>query len=384
MEFFKQARDSRRLDELQSINTALAMFQIDQSGTSMGSANTFYVSIPSSQTNCSDLGLPSLPDNWSYACSNSTNYRKVDSTGWIPVNFTSLSYRTPLEILPIDPINTTSTGNYYTYITGGSWELNAMFESSKYRFSGEKDKTSKDGGDFWAVYELGTNLTLSPLNGSGSVGYWKFDGGTSGSIANNTTAGFEDSSGNGNNGTASNANGAGMAWTTGKLSGAVNFDGVDDYVDVASSTSLNITDAITIEAWVYPKGWNPGGNLIVSKCFYYAGAAYNLWINEGHTSIKFYINEGQFGSALSFDGALNKWYHIVGTYDRQYVRVYVNGVGGTPYANTSSINTNTYNVAIGSRPGGGSYNFNGLIDEVRIYNRALSPTEISAIYNATK
>jgi len=75
----------------------------------------------------------------------------------------------------------------------------------------------------------------------GLVGHWRFNEGT-GSTA-------KDSSPFGNNGTIH-----GASWVRGKFGYALKFDGTDDYVDCGSDDSLNITDAITIEAWIYPKG----------------------------------------------------------------------------------------------------------------------------------
>jgi len=159
-EFLKQARDSRRMDELQTINKAIGQY-LAEGGTSLGSSNTVYVSIPDSSPTCANLGLPALPSGWSYACSNSDNYRKVNGSGWIPVNFTSISFGSPLDTLPIDPENTTSTGEYYTYVVdSSSYELNAILTSDKY-----KSKAQNDGGDSDNAFEVGTapGLTLAPL-----------------------------------------------------------------------------------------------------------------------------------------------------------------------------------------------------------------------------
>ncbi len=353
------------------------MFQIDQSGTSMGAANTIYVSIPASQTNCSDLGLPSLPDNWFYACSNSTNYRKVDGNGWIPVNFTSLSYRTPLEILPIDPINTTSTGNYYTYITGGSWELNAMFESSKYRYSGEKDRTSKDGGDFWAVYELGSNLTLSPFNDSGLVGYWKFDEGSG------TTAG--DSSGNGNTGTLTN----GPTWTTGKVgSGALSFDKNNSQFvgNISNNLQQQGTNDFSILAWVNFKTIDTGGSFAGGGIVGTPTLDPSWLLGIDHNAVYCYtrdVTNGTLSAAYDVTGNLNlnTYYFLACIRKGSNLKSYLNGIlkstaNGTP----RNVNNSDF-FRIGSAYMG---YIDGLIDEVRIYNRALSAAEIRATYNATK
>src|SRR5450759_5412343 len=86
------------------------------------------------------------------------------------------------------------------------------------------------------MIEVGTNLSLSPFT-HGLVGYWKFDEGT----GTNAT----DSSGMGNNGTLTN----GPTWTTGKVGGALSFDGTDDYVNVPDNPSLDMSGNLTIEFW---------------------------------------------------------------------------------------------------------------------------------------
>jgi hypothetical protein len=73
------------------------------------------------------------------------------------VNFTALSLGSPLSVLPIDPVNTTSAGSYYTYTPGGSWELNAVMESTRYF-----ESQYQDGGDNMSTLEIGSNLALSP------------------------------------------------------------------------------------------------------------------------------------------------------------------------------------------------------------------------------
>ncbi|MFA5099189.1 MAG: type II secretion system protein, partial [Candidatus Paceibacterota bacterium] len=99
-EQMKSARDSRRAEELTTINKAISLYVAD-GGSSLGSTNTVYVSIPDSSATCANLGLPTLPTGWSYHCSTSVNLQKTDSTGWIPVNFSSISFTTPLSSLPV-------------------------------------------------------------------------------------------------------------------------------------------------------------------------------------------------------------------------------------------------------------------------------------------
>jgi len=127
-EYMKSTRDSQRMSELQTITKSIELY-LGDGGSSMGSANVIYVSIPDFSATCSNLGLPTLPAGWSYQCSTSANYRKTDGTGWLPIAFNTISFGNTLDTLPVDPINTTSTGNYYAYVTGGSYQISTIFES---------------------------------------------------------------------------------------------------------------------------------------------------------------------------------------------------------------------------------------------------------------
>lgn len=133
----------------------------------MGTHTKVYVSIPSSQPDCSDLGLPALSGGYTYVCSTSASYRNTDGTGWIPVNFSSVqsSAGSLFSNLPIDPINTVANGYYYTYIPG-SWALSTTMESEKYLAS----SAINDGGQVSTRFELGNEIALNANLGS--------DGGT--------------------------------------------------------------------------------------------------------------------------------------------------------------------------------------------------------------
>jgi len=203
----------------------------------------------------------------------------------------------------------------------------------------------------------------------GVVGAWHFDEG-SGNIAHDT-------SGEGNDGTIY----GGANWTDGKFGEALEFDGVDDYVKVPGSASLNITDAITIEAWVKPKG-------------NYSDLEFPTIVRkEGAYTLRFHHDDGSLQGFVWIDGIpegscklgnawdTTKWTYFVFVYDGQYLRLYRNGVEAiTPEGQTGTIDVSTDNLGIGAR-GEGDYVFKGFIDEVRIYNGALSEEEISDLYN---
>ena len=375
MEFIRQSRDSARLTDLSTLNKALVLYQVDGK-TSFGSSSVVYVSIPDSTSTCGNLGLPGLPSGWSYNCVSSTNYTKVDGSGWIPVNLSSISYGAVMAKLPIDPVNTTSSSQYYTYVTGGSWELTAVFESERYI-----PKASKDGGVDPAMFEIGSRLGIAPFV-HGLVGYWKFDEG-SGTTAN-------DSSGFGNNGAlldASSTSADGNTppqWTGGKVNHALDFDGDDDYVDCGNDESLNIISAITIEAWVNTNSLETREIITRVNGNDWGHIVYQIHIGDKKIQWRVY-NGSSGGINIVVSGSIetNKWYHVVATLDNQYVRLYVNNV---KYETLNTIGTLLSDPSIHTRIGTWitAYNFKGLIDEVRIYNRALSLEEIKNNMFASK
>jgi uncharacterized protein (TIGR02145 family) len=158
-ELLKQARDSQRMQDLTSLDATLNTIQALNPDISFGTASTVYISIPDTSSTCANLDMPSLPSGWAYHCVTEANLHNTDASGWIPVNFQDATVVTSIQLssLPIDPTNTTSTGLYYTYITGGSYELAAMMESEKYATT-----AAHDGGSDALLYEKGTDLTLTP------------------------------------------------------------------------------------------------------------------------------------------------------------------------------------------------------------------------------
>lgn len=166
-ELIAQSRDSQRITDINNLYDGIKLAKLNSGDANFGAANTVYVSIPyDANTNCdypttNPLGLPALPSGWSYNCASSANYRKIDGTGWIPVNLSSATSSIPA--LPIDPVNSTANNFYYSYYAGtGTFELNEKMESAKYGLGGQLDRVSADGGDDFTRYEKGTDITLAP------------------------------------------------------------------------------------------------------------------------------------------------------------------------------------------------------------------------------
>ncbi|OGM91246.1 hypothetical protein A2755_02485 [Candidatus Wolfebacteria bacterium RIFCSPHIGHO2_01_FULL_48_22] len=153
-ELLRQARDSQRFSDLDSVKNAISLYLVDVTDPSVGSSCYMYTGATTTTTNCGGLFTAS------YSATGSTT-RVTDGTGWIPVNFDAISGGSPLSVLPIDPSH--GTTYFYAYAGGSTaltFEINAFLESTKYINGGGSDKESTDGGDEAQAYEAGTDLTL--------------------------------------------------------------------------------------------------------------------------------------------------------------------------------------------------------------------------------
>jgi len=212
--------------------------------------------------------------------------------------------------------------------------------------------------------------TASGIYPEGMVSYWKFDEG-SGPTA-------FDVAGN-NDGTLH-----GPQWTIGQVLNALRFDGSNDYVRIPNSSSLNFTEAVTAEAWVKPNG-NPGHyQMLLEKGTWAGNASWFFFIHRGagylHYMFGIGIPGGIYYEGCPMIGNLEDgvWSHIVGTYDRENIKFYVNGELNNQVPWTQPIRLNPYDLYISYDPQGWFYK--GDVDEVAIYNRALSACEINQHY----
>jgi len=161
--------------------------------------------------------------------------------------------------------------------------------------------------------------------------------------------------------------------TAGRYGNAMTFDGVNDYVNISSSASLNIMNTITVEAWYYRKS-NTQDSAIA-----YKGGAYGFFDElAGGGALKFVLFIGGQQSYTFTQPSLNNWHHIVGTYNGSVVNVYVDGIVVNTTNKAGTITTTSNNLQIGTLSNA-AY-FNGSIDEVRIYNRSLTANEIYELY----
>jgi len=199
----------------------------------------------------------------------------------------------------------------------------------------------------------------------GLVGHWRFD------EARGTTV--RDSSGLGNHGVLCKAK-----RVQGKMGGALSFAEPGSYVTIPCRRSLNLGEALSIEAWVRPQDITRQSRILVSK-----NDEYLLRIdNPGEGSrISFFVHVGT--PAVSWEPrvssksapALNQWQHVLAVWDGSESRLYVNGklVGRRPRA--GKPNPNPYPVMLGNweYPSCHGAHFGGVIDEVKLYNCARTP-----------
>ena len=221
--------------------------------------------------------------------------------------------------------------------------------------------------------------TFSQIPTDGLVGYWSFTGNAN------------DESGNGNNGTVYGATLTEDRF--GMLNSAYSFDGVDDYINIPHSSSISVSSYVSISAWVKMDAADSG--IVIVKGNYGQLWDYGLSTDWSYTSYPesggpFVINEYR-----GLNDKFNEWHHFAVTVDEvngNVLKMYFDGAEMTGLLSRINDQSNTSGNYI--RPTSGTLKiggvpeaprtFLGLVDDVRIYNRTLSASEIEIIYNAEK
>lgn len=186
----------------------------------------------------------------------------------------------------------------------------------------------------------------------GLVGEWTFDEG-SGTTAHDTSK-----------------------WTSGVRQGkGLEFDGQDDRVEVSHSSSLNLSEEVTVAAWVRLELDGGDGRAILGK-----PGAYGIhrWDNSIFGDV--FVEGTRENPEMNGDAQIGRWYHAVVTYDGRAVDFFLDGKIQDSHPTTGQIDTNSnaFNIADDFVY---DDDFNGSVDDVRIYSRALTPYEISHLYN---
>jgi hypothetical protein len=225
-----------------------------------------------------------------------------------------------------------------------------------------------------------TNYQLAQVSSSldnGLVTKWSFDEG-SGTTASDSVGG--------NNGTLT----GGPSWATGKVGGAISLSGAGNQYISLPNLSLG-TNPFTVSAWVNPvsvagKSYNYGAGIISNTNSESLGDFY-LGVNS-QGAVFFYNNRtgGNDSTGVSYTQIdtnivpLNTWTLITAIWDGTSKRIFVNGVEKTGLSNKSLGTNNGSKHTIGLWSALSTYSFNGLVDDVRLYNRALSVSEVSQLY----
>jgi hypothetical protein len=204
------------------------------------------------------------------------------------------------------------------------------------------------------------------------VGWWRFDG-----IEDHITA---DSSGSGLDG---KLIGDAQIISDPERGSVLSLDGDGDYVDCGTNPAFDITGSITVAAWVYidtvPTIWTG----IVTK----GNSAWRLSTYQDQRKFHFAVTDPVTNTNMNWvhggtEVTAHEWHHVCGTYDGANIRLYVDGVEDpeSPVAYSGNIDTNNWEVLIGENAQSPGREWNGLIDDVRIYSFALSEAEVKELY----
>ncbi len=287
-------------------------------------------------------------------------------------------------------------GTVLYFISG--FAFNAIFGKSKIEALQEVDQTTKlifddiedtlvDAIDFY------TTSTTTDVGGEGDtdeativadlrvglVGYWPLDD-TSGETA-------VDNSDSGNDATL--VNGV-LVNQAGQVGNAMSFDGEDDYIETPDTVYRPTTGDFTISVWVNPERINMDGYLVGYRYDKnqwesppYAGAY--LAISADQLYYLTNVDGGYTNMGVAYPGSLNTWSNVILVKTGSNATLYFNGVSVTSMENLGTINYNDDSTPLSIGYAGtdqGRY-FKGLIDEVAIWNRALSPEDIARLCNDT-
>ncbi len=333
-------------------------------------------------------------------------YSEVIFDPWL----NGFGYRRPISLSPATP-----QANYQVKVTLTTGVMDNPYSNinangSDIRFTGSDGTTLQD---YWIESwdNTGTSTIWVEVKTSGESIIYMYYGNSSASSTSDISATFirivdgvkgswhldensgytaQDTSGNGNNGTLESA-----TWTSGKYGSAVYFNGSSYRIKVLDSSSLRITGSVTVEAWVYNQHTGTSVKPIVAK--YKSNTnqrgyqldinaiggtepAYDYWVsNDGSTRDHVTFSSGEAGGPYP-----NQWKHVVGVYNQSLttLTLYVNGniVSGPKSTSIGNVYATPVDFYIGSNAVLSAF-WLGKIDEVRVYNRALTSPEISDIFN---
>jgi hypothetical protein len=224
--------------------------------------------------------------------------------------------------------------------------------------------------DFSAALAL---LWIAAVPGAGLaqnlVGYWPMEEGSGTSII--------DASGNSNDGALTGS----PTWVASQRGTfALLLNGSTQYALVPDAATLDLTTAITLAAWIRPAGASAATQYLIKKATINGTDGYEISLSSaGKVFVRFNQKTSgdsvRINSTTSYPLNATAWMHVAATYDGTIIRLYVNGVQEGSLATSIAIAQNDLPLGIGAQSDGGT-EFNGTLDEVRVYGRALSAAEI--------
>jgi hypothetical protein len=217
-------------------------------------------------------------------------------------------------------------------------------------------------GDFDAAMAEGKSLLGWPAAVDGPVAYLPFDGDA------RDVSGFE------NHGTVQGARLTNDR--QGEADSAYDFDGIDDRITIPDDPTLNFNESMTVAAWARPASAKHGS--IVNKAYALDSFRLDFTGVEYRFSVTF-PDEGWGRNVFVFAPAeIGAWTHVVGVYTGSGIQIFLNGLLVATEDASGRLQQSARPIAIGNHPDWEA--FDGRIDEVRLYNRALSPDEIRSLY----
>ena len=223
---------------------------------------------------------------------------------------------------------------------------------------------------FSAAEAADTTGSASPDLARGLVGHWTFDEGK-GSIAH-------DVSGRDNHGTVMGA----AKWNEGIIGAALELDGIDDFVSIPNESQFDITGNLTVSAWIRVESFTKRWQAILTK----GDRAWRLHRAGSRNSVGFAcsdLSRNQTGDLFGHKGVADgRWHHVAGVLDGTRMSIYVDGALDVSAASSPNVSVNDYSVLIGANAQADERLFCGLIDDVRVYDRALSVDELGLLVKA--
>lgn len=162
---------------------------------------------------------------------------------------------------------------------------------------------------------------------------------------------------------------------TADIKTSLTLDGVNDYVKIAKESTFDITNAITVEGWFKVDSWSKPWQAIITK----GDSAWRIARAGEGNSLEFAVGPGSSGKVVQGFKAVNDgvWHHVAGVYDGTVMKLYIDGVLDNQKYISGSVDTNNYEVWLGANAEVPGRNFDGQLDEFRVWNVARSDADIA-------